>query len=133
MEQELKPMTPKISNEPELVDGDLAAGEDTEDLAKAAESTTPSETTTVSGDILLPLIIYSVVKCNPTHLVSHLLFVQRFRNRSFGGEESYSLVNLMAVVEFLEHVDLEALGLDDTERVLRSVPEFRFKATKLIS
>lgn len=72
--------------------------------------------TPVSGDILLPLIIFSVVKANPPHLVSHLLYTQRFRNQiSGGGEESYCLVNLMAVAEFLENVDLEALGLSGGE------------------
>ena len=76
--------------------------------------------TPVSGDILLPLLIFSVVKANPSQLVSHLLYTQRFRNRSVGGEESYCLVNLMAVVEFLENVDLGALGLKDSEsKVMR--------------
>ena len=72
--------------------------------------------TPVSGDILLPLIIFSVVKSNPPHLVSELLYAQRYRNQSVGGEESYCLVNLMAVAEFLENVDLGALGLGDSEK-----------------
>ncbi|KAF8584031.1 hypothetical protein K439DRAFT_1653309 [Ramaria rubella] len=73
---------------------------------------------TVSGDILFPLLIFSVVKSNPANLVSHLLYTQRFRSRSVGGQESYCLINLMAVVEFLEHVDMSALGLGDSERVM---------------
>lgn len=61
----------------------------------------PDKPTPVSGDILFPLIIFSVVKANPPHLVSHLIYTQRFRNQiSGGGEESYCLVNLMAVAEF---------------------------------
>ncbi|KAG1841241.1 hypothetical protein DFJ58DRAFT_77051 [Suillus subalutaceus] len=68
--------------------------------------------TTVSGDVLLPLLIFAVVKSNPTRLVSHLLFTQRYRNAVFaGGEERYCLINLMAVVEFLENVDLGAVGV----------------------
>ncbi|PPQ86227.1 hypothetical protein CVT24_001161, partial [Panaeolus cyanescens] len=67
--------------------------------------------TPVSGDVLFPLIIFSVVKSNPPHLVSHLLFTQRYRNQSVGGEESYCLINLMAVAEFVENVDLAGLGL----------------------
>ncbi|KAF8632079.1 hypothetical protein AX15_002055 [Amanita polypyramis BW_CC] len=72
------------------------------------------KSTPVSGDVLLPILIFSVVKSNPPHLVSHLLFTQRFRNQvvSGGGEESYCLINLMAVAEFLENVDLAALGLE---------------------
>jgi Vacuolar sorting protein 9 (VPS9) domain len=81
-------------------------------------SSTPSA---ISGDLLFPLLIFSVVKANPAHLVSHLLYTQRFRSRSIGGQESYCLINLMAVVEFLEHVDMVALGLGDNERVMRFV------------
>ena len=82
-------------------------------------TSSPKEPTHVSGDVLLPLIIFSVVKCNPPHLVSNLLFTQRFRNRSVGGEESYCLINLMAVAEFLENVDMAGLGLGDGEKVIR--------------
>jgi hypothetical protein len=82
----------------------------------------PPKSTPVSGDILLPLLIFSVVKANPPHLVSHLLYTQRFRNQSVGGEESYCLINLMAVAEFLENVDLAALGLAESQnKVLRFV------------
>ncbi|KAJ6591269.1 hypothetical protein DFH09DRAFT_1139158 [Mycena vulgaris] len=76
----------------------------------------PSTPTPVSSDVLLPLIIFAVVKSNPPRLVSHLLYTQRFRVTPSGiaqGEEAFCLVNLMAVAEFLENVDLEALGLGD--------------------
>ncbi len=76
------------------------------------------EPTPVSGDVLLPLIIYSVVKANPPHLVSNLLFIQRFRNQAVGGEESYCLINLLAVAEFLENVDMAGLGLGDSDKVM---------------
>ncbi|KZS94535.1 hypothetical protein SISNIDRAFT_453467 [Sistotremastrum niveocremeum HHB9708] len=79
---------------------------------------TQSNSSVVASDLLLPIIIYSVVKANPAHLVSHLLYVQRYRNNRIGGEEGFCLINLMAVVEFLEHVDLAALGLGDSERVM---------------
>jgi hypothetical protein len=73
------------------------------------------QVTQVSNDILMPMLIYAVVKTNPAHLVSQLLYIQRFRNRTFGGEESYCLINLMAVAEFLENVDLASLGLEGLE------------------
>ena len=79
-------------------------------------TTAPSAPTPVSGDIVLPLMIFAAVKANPPHLVSHLLYTQRFRNQAVGGEESYCLINLMAVAEFLENVDLAALGLGDSEK-----------------
>ena len=75
-----------------------------------------SSPTPVSGDIILPLMIFAVVKANPSHFVSHLLYTQRFRNQRVGGEESYCLVNLMAVADFLENVDLTALGLGESEK-----------------
>lgn len=61
------------------------------------------------------------MKANPVHLVSHLLYTQRFRARHVSGQESYCLINLMAVVEFLEHVDMDALGLGDSERIMKWV------------
>ncbi|KAJ7057111.1 hypothetical protein C8F01DRAFT_1061395 [Mycena amicta] len=84
-------------------------------VADTSGRQTPEPTPTpVSSDVLLPLIIFAVVKSNPARLVSHLLYTQRFRVTPSGiahGEEAFCLVNLMAVAEFLENVDLEALGL----------------------
>ncbi|KAF5332134.1 hypothetical protein D9611_008124 [Ephemerocybe angulata] len=87
-------------------------------LTLEASSKQTKEPTPVSGDILLPMLIFSVVKANPPRLLSNLLYTQRFRNHNVGGEESYCLINLMAVAEFLENVDLDALGLGDTTKVL---------------
>ncbi|ETW79165.1 hypothetical protein HETIRDRAFT_420333 [Heterobasidion irregulare TC 32-1] len=83
----------------------------------------PPSPTPVSGDLILPLMIYAVVKSNPQHLVSHLLFTQRFRNQRFGGEESYCIVNIMAVADFLENVDLKALGLGESEKKVMSTAD----------
>ncbi|GJJ11369.1 hypothetical protein Clacol_005601 [Clathrus columnatus] len=91
---------------------DTTEQEDGSDIPKV------STTTSVSGDILFPFLIYSVVKANPPHLVSHILFTERFRAPSAKGEEKYCLINLMAVVEFLEHVDMGALGLGDSDRIM---------------
>ena len=67
-------------------------------------------------------MIFAVVKANPPKLVSHLLYTQRIRNQAVGGEESYCLINLLAVAEFLENVDLAALGLGEKEKsVIRCV------------
>jgi VPS9-like protein len=94
----------------------------TTQAAEATVSSRSSSPTPVSGDIILPLMIFAVVKANPSHFVSHLLYTQRFRNQQIGGEESYCLVNLMAVADFLENVDLRALGLGESEnKVMRFV------------
>ena len=111
----------KLKNIPPPLD--LSTSVSSEKLLSPEPEATPlpKRPTPVSGDVLLPLIIFSVVKCNPPHLVSNLLFVQRFRNQSIGGKESYCLINLMAVAEFLENVDMAGLGLEDSEKVMRSV------------
>jgi len=57
--------------------------------------------TSVNTDVLLPIIIFAVVKANPVQLVSQLLFIERYRSRRVGGEESFCLINFLAVVEFL--------------------------------
>ncbi|KAF8308319.1 hypothetical protein DL93DRAFT_2231696 [Clavulina sp. PMI_390] len=86
--------------------------------APVGDGETPAKKTAVNTDVILPILIFSVVKANPVQLVSHLLFIQRYRSRHVGGEESFCLINFLAVVEFLEHVDLQALGLGDADRIL---------------
>lgn len=83
-----------------------------------------NKSTAVSSDVLLPMLIFSTVKSNPLRLVSNLLYLQRFRHRNAysyprvdgdrngnGGEETFCLINMLAVAEFLENVDLATLGL----------------------
>lgn len=98
--------------------------QDSPDHFTAPSSAVPSTPTPVSTDILLPFLIFSIVKENPPQLVSQLLYTQRFRNASptlagnsesatvKRGEEEFCLVNLLGVVRFLEEVDFSALGLE---------------------
>ncbi|CCF51682.1 hypothetical protein NDA11_000558 [Ustilago hordei] len=66
-----------------------------------------------SADLILPILIYSIVRSNPPRLASNLLYVQRFRRESLmRGEGSYCLVNVQAAVVFLQGVDVKHLGLD---------------------
>src|SRR5262249_54500153 len=116
-EEEMRPMHKAISPSP-------SPSPSPENLHGHTTPPPPSARTPVSGDVLLPLLIFAVVKSNPPHLVSHLLFIQRFRAPSpcSRGEEEYCLVNFMAVAEFLENVDLAAVGLTQgQERLIRSV------------
>ncbi|KAF7366362.1 VPS9 domain-containing protein [Mycena sanguinolenta] len=106
---ELVPLPPSYSGETATPETDTSAVG-----TPASDPPHPMTPTPVSSDVLLPLVIFAVVKSNPPRMVSHLLFTQRFRVTPSGiahGEEAFSLVNLMAVAEFLENVDLEALGL----------------------
>lgn len=78
----------------------------------------PKKASTTSADAILPLLIYSVVQANPSKLVSHTLFVQRFRADSLmRGEGEYCLCNLDAVKSFLMSCDIGTLGLG-TDKIL---------------
>lgn len=85
------------------------------------ESTTSQKPSTSGADLILPIIIFAVVKANPAQLASHLMYLRRYRSAiCLTGEASYAIVNLTAVVEFLEHVDMAELGLgDDSGKVIR--------------
>jgi hypothetical protein len=91
---------------------------------KATPASAPNSDTKLGGtssgaDLLLPIIIYAIVKANPERLVSHLLYTQRYRAAICStGEAQYAVVNMTAAVEFLENVDLADLGLS-SETVLR--------------
>lgn len=72
----------------------------------------PSASNSSSADLILPLLIYSVVRANPPHLFSHLRYIHRFRAESLlRGQASYAATNFDAVIEWSQHVDLSTLGL----------------------
>ncbi|WVQ70672.1 hypothetical protein IAR50_000194 [Cryptococcus sp. DSM 104548] len=86
-------------------------------------NTQPAKAGTTSGaDLILPIIIYAVVKSNPPQLASQLMYLRRYRSAiCLTGEASYAIVNLTAVVEFLEHVNLNELGLGGDEDKVMSI------------
>ncbi len=106
----------RLRKEGEVLGGETKAPEMMVESTLTAEpesdepSTKPAQTD-VSLDILFPFLIFCVVRANPPQLVSHVLFTQRFLPPDEDGEMRYCLVNLLAVVEFLENVDLGSLGL----------------------
>lgn len=80
-------------------------------------------TSTSGADLILPLLIYSVVRSNPPRLISHLKFSHRFRSESLmRGQASYCLTNFDAVVEFLNHVDVSSLGLSSQKVLAAASP-----------
>jgi hypothetical protein len=95
------------------------------DTSKSSQVSTSAEKPrgTSGADLILPIIIFAVVKANPPQLASQLMYLRRYRSAiCLTGEASYALVNLTAVVEFLEHVDLAELGLGgDSDKVIRWV------------
>lgn len=75
-----------------------------------------SPTSSSSNDLLLPLLIFLVVQYNPPRLISHLLFVQRFRAESLmESQASYCATNIEAVIAFCQSVDVGALGLNSSK------------------
>ncbi|GAA5982476.1 hypothetical protein JCM11641_006127 [Rhodosporidiobolus odoratus] len=127
------PQTPKVSSQPRLPDLQLgnpsalpsassAMSSDSSDTAPSAaapsvppsvfDSAAASSTSTSSADLILPLLIYSVIRANPPHSISHLNFIQRFRSESLlHGQSSYCLTNFSAVTEFLTNLDVSSLGI----------------------
>lgn len=79
----------------------------------------------LSSDLLLPLLIYTILRypevCT-SHLLSNLLFVQRFRcedalptdgSRTGRGEEAFCLVNLVAGVEYVVSLSAPSSSAED--------------------
>ncbi|WVW80846.1 hypothetical protein I302_102836 [Kwoniella bestiolae CBS 10118] len=106
-------LTPSVSR-------DTSSSNDQSVPPPKAATTTHDKPGTSGADLILPIIIYSVVKSNPPQLASQLMYLRRYRSAiCLTGEASYAIVNLTAVVEFLEHVDLAELGLGgESDRVM---------------
>ncbi|KAF5387353.1 hypothetical protein D9757_005760 [Collybiopsis confluens] len=92
----------------------------TEGPNRKPSADTKPQASSFSLDTLFPLLILTVIVSNPPRLISHLLFTQRFlfthhiatpsrSSSSTTGEQTYCLVNLMAVAEFIGSLDLEAV------------------------
>ncbi|CAG8648463.1 14665_t:CDS:10, partial [Acaulospora morrowiae] len=72
----------------------------------------PEEKYNPNADVILPLLIFILIKSNPKKLVSNLKFIQRYRVRSLlHGESAYCFTNFLAAVSFLEDADYKRLGL----------------------
>lgn len=79
---------------------------------KEADEEKKSTSSTSSADLILPILIYCIVKSNPSRLASNLLYIQRFHAEALArGEADYCLVNVQAAVAFLENVEAASLGL----------------------
>ncbi|EPS40453.1 hypothetical protein H072_5704 [Dactylellina haptotyla CBS 200.50] len=71
--------------------------------------------TASSADHILPILIYALIISPPgIHIISNLLYIQRFRyQKAIDGEAAYCLTNLEAAISFLETVDMGTLGTDE--------------------
>lgn len=69
-----------------------------------------------SADAFVPLLIYTVLRARPEHLVSNVQYIWRFRNQDkLGGEAGYYMSSLMGVVSFIENLDRTNLTISDAE------------------
>ncbi|KAI5307552.1 hypothetical protein KEM55_007992, partial [Ascosphaera atra] len=69
-----------------------------------------------SADSFIPLLIFTVLKANPEHLVSNIQYIFRFRNPDkLSGEAGYYLSSLSGAVHFVETLDRTSLTVDDEE------------------
>ena len=69
-----------------------------------------------SADAFIPLLIYTVLRADPEHLVSNVQYIWRFRNQEkLGGEAGYYMSSLMGVVTFIENLDRTNLTISDEE------------------
>jgi hypothetical protein len=109
-----------MEDEEEKAEDKEEEGGETDSPGVITEEPEPQQKRSTSGaDLILPLMIYAVVKANPPQLASQLMYLRRYRSAiCLVGEASYAIVNLTAVVEFLEHVHLSELGLGDSDRVM---------------
>ncbi|ORE01409.1 hypothetical protein BCV72DRAFT_74384 [Rhizopus microsporus var. microsporus] len=83
----------------------------------------------LNTDILLPLLIYTIVKTNPKNLLANLKFIQQFRRSDqLRGQSGYCLTNMMAAVSFLETANLVGLGLS-ADKVISHVADLQNSKT----
>lgn len=66
--------------------------------------------TSANADVLLPILIFTIVKSNPTNFLSNLKFIQRYRRAEelYSGQTSYCLTNMVniqvKISQFVKHL-----------------------------
>ena len=69
-----------------------------------------------SADAFIPLLIWTVLKANPDHLVSNVQYITRFRSQEkLTGEAGYYMSSLMGAVQFIENLDRTNLTITDAD------------------
>ncbi|KAL8287602.1 hypothetical protein RQP46_003460 [Phenoliferia psychrophenolica] len=126
------PTSPSSCDNPDLASSMHEAMQDSTSVFDVTPRRPPSpaKASSSSADLILPLLIYLVVQYNPPRLPSTLAYVQRFRSDALmRGEASYCLTNVLACAEFLNSVDISALGLSSQNIVGGSSPSVLFSSS----
>ncbi|KAI9627564.1 hypothetical protein KEM48_009777 [Puccinia striiformis f. sp. tritici PST-130] len=81
-----------------------------------------------SADLILPILIYLIIKANPNNLISNLNYANRFRyQRLVKGETDYCLVNFSVSCEFIKNFvgldGFEALPTTPTRATRQEIPK----------
>ncbi|TRM66871.1 hypothetical protein BD626DRAFT_484068 [Schizophyllum amplum] len=72
-------------------------------LGAPVPSAIPPKPTPVSSDLLLPVLIYAIVRANPSRLPSHLAHIRRFQcSSTLPGEATFCAVSMLAGVQYIE-------------------------------
>ncbi|GAA93465.1 hypothetical protein E5Q_00106 [Mixia osmundae IAM 14324] len=113
------PTKPEVANESEA-STELEMADAINSSLREASVRDGQNASQSSADLLLPILIFSVVRANPSQFISHLRLIERFRcELLLHGETAYCVCNLQAVVEYLLHIDLSSVGMGSA-RVISS-------------
>ncbi|KAI9260275.1 hypothetical protein EDC94DRAFT_136959 [Helicostylum pulchrum] len=85
----------------QTLDTDAEVVQEMKHAMSTVEEPQRTELSSVNADILLPVLIFTIVKSNPTNFLSNLRFIQRYRRSEelSSGQASYCLTNM--VIYFL--------------------------------
>lgn len=88
-----------------------------------------------SADLILPILIYLIIKANPRRLISNLNYANRFRyHRLVKGEVDYCLVNFGVSCEFIKNfvgldgISIQAAQQDPSDETSSSTPRGSIRA-----
>ncbi|EKX52421.1 hypothetical protein GUITHDRAFT_101593 [Guillardia theta CCMP2712] len=82
--------------------------------------------TTVSADDFLPVLVYIVLRANPSELPSNIDFISDYRSRSRNvGEAAYFFTHLAGALHFIETLDATRLSIEPSlfDRLMESEDE----------
>lgn len=86
------------------------------DVLKLALEDSGARGRPLSADDFLPILIFSVLRANPTRLVSNVEFVAEFRHPSrLNGEDAYFFTTLQSAVAFVSEISPKVLEVSQEE------------------
>lgn len=85
-------------------------------FCRVVQSVLESQAKDVEADLLMPVLIWMIVRIQPTSLYANLKYVQRYRDpRQLASEAEYQFTSMLAAVTFIERLDQSALVVDRDE------------------